>query len=146
MLYHRSSHGAHGFWIRACLILFLLVTPLSLSCSKSVVDEDISAAAKTYTPPRSPRTPIDSKVNSYDIQLLEGGNVKLQNLVGNGKVVLVNVWATWCGPCRREIPDLVALHNKFKGEAVEVVGLTVDDPDKESVVRAFTKQFSMNYK
>jgi thiol-disulfide isomerase/thioredoxin len=149
MFHHRSSHSLHGSpraWIRASLVLFLFATPLSLSCSKSVVDEDVIAAAKTYTPPRTARTPIDSQVNSYDIRLLDGGNVKLQNLVGNGKVVLVNVWATWCGPCRREIPDLVALQDKFKGKEIEVVGLTVEEPDKESLVRAFSKQFSINYK
>jgi thiol-disulfide isomerase/thioredoxin len=143
MFHNRRSHS---LWIRACLFFFLLAAPLSLSCSNSVVDEDLNAAAKSYTPPRVARTPIDSKVNNYDIQLLDGGNVKLPNLIGNGKVTLVNIWATWCGPCRREIPDLVALQNKFKDNEVSIIGLTVEEPDKESLVRAFSKQFSINYK
>src|SRR6185369_17657313 len=143
MFHTRSSHS---LWIRACFFSFLLAAPLWLSCSKSVVDEDINAAAKSYTPPPVARTPIDSKVNNYDIPLLGGGSVKLPNLIGNGRVTLVNVWATWCGPCRREIPDLVALQNKFKDNEVAVVGLTVEEPDKENLVRAFSKQFSINYK
>jgi thiol-disulfide isomerase/thioredoxin len=143
-MFHR--HSSHSLWIRACFCAFLLATSLSLSCSKSVVDEEANAAAKTYMPPRVARTPVDPKVNSYDIRLLDGGNVKLENIVGNGKVTLVNLWATWCGPCRREIPDLVALQEKFKGSDIEVVGLTVEEPDKESAVRAFSKQFSINYK
>src|SRR5262249_20239473 len=131
-MFHRRS--SHSLWIRASLFLFLLVTPLSLSCSKSVVDEDITAAAKRYTPPNAAPPPVDSRINNYDIKLLDGGNVRMPTLVGNGKVVLVNLWATWCGPCRREIPDLVAIQNKFKDRNIEVVGLTVEEPDKENLV------------
>ena len=123
-----------------------MTAALSLSCSKSVVDEDLNAAMKSYAPPSAPRTPINSKISNFDIPLLDGGNARLPNLIGNGKVVLVNVWATWCSPCRREIPDLVALQSKFKDNEVSVVGLTVEEPDKESLVRAFAKQFSINYK
>jgi len=143
-MFHRRS--SRSLSIRASLFLFLLTAPLSLSCSKSVVDEDINAAAKNYKPPSAARPPVDSRINDYDIKLLDGGNVKMPSLVGNGKVVLVNIWATWCGPCRREIPDLVALQDKFKESGIEVVGLTVEEPDKENLVRAFAKQFSINYK
>ncbi len=140
MFYRRLS------LIRASLILSLLVTPLSISCSKSVVDDEIDAAVKNYMPPRTARSPVDSRINDYDIKLLDGGNVRMANLVGNGKVTLINLWATWCGPCRREIPDLVALQKKFKDHGIEVVGLTVEEPDQENLVRAFAKQFSINYK
>jgi len=59
------------------------------------------------------------------------------------KVVLINFWATWCGPCREEIPTLVALQAHYKDKVV-VIGLSVDDrPAAE--VRDFAKQFSVNY-
>jgi len=143
-MFHRRS--SHSLWIRVSLYLFLLATPLSLSCSKSVVDEDISAAAKNYRPPSAARPPVDPRINDYDIKLLDGGNARMPNLVGNGKVVLVNLWATWCGPCQREIPHLIALQDKFKDNGIEVVGLTVEEPEQENLVRAFAKQFSINYK
>src|SRR5882724_3142162 len=43
-----------------------------------------------------------------------------------GKVVVIDVWATWCGPCIRSMPKVVALRNKYKGKPVEVIGLDVD--------------------
>jgi thiol-disulfide isomerase/thioredoxin len=143
-MFHRKTS-----LIRASFsFILLLAISLSLSCSGSVVDEEISAAAKKYTPPSAAPGPVDARANDYDIELLDGGNVKMSDLVGNNKVVMVNFWATWCGPCRLEIPDLVALQNKFKDKGVEVVGLSLDDPEPERgyKVRAFAGQFSINYK
>ena len=55
---------------------------------------------------------------------------KMQNLsdyVGKGKYVLVDFWASWCGPCMQEIPNLVALHEKYAGEKFEIVGVAIND-------------------
>ncbi|MBQ5452400.1 MAG: TlpA family protein disulfide reductase, partial [Bacteroidales bacterium] len=50
--------------------------------------------------------------------------------VGKGKYVLVDFWASWCGPCRREIPNLIDVYNKYKGSKFEVIGVaTWDEPD-----------------
>lgn len=60
-----------------------------------------------------------------------------------GKVVIVNFWATWCPPCREEIPELLELKKEFK-DRLEIVGISEDDDPSESVVR-FAKQKGMNY-
>jgi thiol-disulfide isomerase/thioredoxin len=60
-----------------------------------------------------------------------------------GKVVLVNFWATWCGPCRAEVPDLVRLQTKYK-DRLQIVGLVVDDDDLDAV-EGFAKKFGINY-
>ena len=60
-----------------------------------------------------------------------------------GKVVLVNFWATWCPPCREEIPELLALKRDYQGR-LEIVGISEDDDGPETVIR-FAKQKGMNY-
>jgi thiol-disulfide isomerase/thioredoxin len=60
-----------------------------------------------------------------------------------GKVVLVNFWATWCGPCRMEIPDLIKLQEELGPKGFTVLGLSNDDT--EDVVVAFNKEAKFNY-
>jgi thiol-disulfide isomerase/thioredoxin len=65
----------------------------------------------------------------------------------NGKILLLNFWATWCIPCREEFPDLVKIANKYQGENMEVVGISADFPDEiESKVKPFLKSQNANFK
>lgn len=59
-----------------------------------------------------------------------------------GRVLVVNYWATWCGPCRDEIPDLVRLQGRLAQEAVTIVGLAIDQTEP---VRSFVEEFSIGY-
>lgn len=61
-----------------------------------------------------------------------------------GKVVLLNVWATWCGPCRYEIPELQAIHDRYAPKGFEVVGVSVDEGAVDAV-REFVQQHKMTY-
>jgi thiol-disulfide isomerase/thioredoxin len=70
-------------------------------------------------------------------------NVMMSTADWRGTVTLVNFWATWCAPCRAEIPDLVALQNKY-GDRLRVVGIA-DDLSVDQV-RSFAQQFGINYR
>ena len=60
-----------------------------------------------------------------------------------GKVVIVNFWATWCGPCKMEIPDFVELYDEYKDQGLVVLGISVDDTPEQ--LQVFMKEFKMNY-
>jgi thiol-disulfide isomerase/thioredoxin len=79
--------------------------------------------------------------------MLDGGEAKFADLIGNNRVVLVNFWATWCQPCRIEIPELIALQRDFKEKGVEVIGLTIEDPEMmQAGVKAFAERAQINYR
>jgi peroxiredoxin len=62
-----------------------------------------------------------------------------------GQVVLLNIWATWCGPCEWEMPSLEALHNDFASQGLKVVAVAVDDPGFEQRVRDFVARKNLTF-
>jgi thiol-disulfide isomerase/thioredoxin len=77
----------------------------------------------------------------FKLSGLDGKPITLADL--HGKVILLNFWATWCGPCRAEIPDLVDLQNKYK-DRLQILGLVVDDDDQDAI-KNFAAEFRINY-
>ena len=63
-----------------------------------------------------------------------------------GNVVLINFWATWCGPCKRELPDLVALRDEYKNKNIKILGISVDrDGDVLNLVHTFAVKANLAY-
>jgi thiol-disulfide isomerase/thioredoxin len=88
--------------------------------------------------------PMPEEVASAQMTTLEGKPLRLSDL--EGKVVVLNVWATWCGPCRREIPDFIAMNADYKGRDLAIVGVTMEDErNTEEQVRNFVKGYKVDY-
>jgi len=74
------------------------------------------------------------------------GTVRSKSLADyKGKVVLLNVWATWCGPCRTEMPSIEALHKALGPQGLHVVAVSIDDPGKADDIRKFLKDFGLTF-
>ena len=62
-----------------------------------------------------------------------------------GKVVMINLWATWCVPCREEFPDLIKLYGKYRARGLELILISVDDPQQRGQVEAFLKENGVTF-
>lgn len=89
------------------------------------------------------RSPDAQRIMAPDFSLpeLNAGQLRLSSY--RGKVVLLDFWATWCDPCREEIPHFVDLQNKYGGRGLQIIGVSMDDGPEP--VRDFCRRFRMNY-
>ena len=106
-----------------------------------------TTAGAPAPPPGAPpqgRRPVPDAVMGAEISALDGTTFRFSDF--GGKVVVLNLWATWCNPCRREIPHLVELNREYAGR-VEFVGLTTEDrATTELKVREFVREHKMDYR
>jgi thiol-disulfide isomerase/thioredoxin len=78
----------------------------------------------------------------WELKDVEGRALRLSDY--KGRVVLLNFWATWCAPCRAEMPDLVKWQREYKGKGLQVIGITYP-PEELAEVREFIKSIKVNY-
>jgi thiol-disulfide isomerase/thioredoxin len=112
-----------------------IVASLLLCCSPLF----LSAQAEDQPTIRFVRNPDPAP--DFKLETLDGKPLTLAAY--KGKVVLLNFWATWCGPCRAEIPDLIALQDKY-GDRLQILGLVVDDDDQDAI-KSFVSDSRINY-
>jgi thiol-disulfide isomerase/thioredoxin len=124
------------------VFLFILVMALVLapyiSCGGSGAGKDKVAVDDA----NSKYPPAPDAVRNAEIELIDGTKFKLADK--KGKVVLVNLWATWCGPCRFEMPELVKMQEEYKDKGFEVIGLDVD-PEPVEEIQPFAKKMGLTY-
>jgi thiol-disulfide isomerase/thioredoxin len=77
----------------------------------------------------------------FSLPLADKGSLALAGL--NGKVVFLNFWATWCGPCKAEMPSMEALYQRFKDRGLEIVAVNYGESEK--VVAGFFEQFNLSF-
>ena len=87
------------------------------------------------------RKPANQTAPDFTLPQLDGPDLRLSSY--RGKLVLLDFWASWCGPCRVETPHLIELQKKYGERGLQIIGVSMDDsPDP---ARAFYQQFRMNY-
>jgi peroxiredoxin len=77
----------------------------------------------------------------FSLTDFSGQSIRLSQY--RGKVVVLDFWATWCEPCKTEIPHFIDMRNRYAGQGLQVIGISMDDDEKP--VRDFQQQFKMNY-
>lgn len=83
-----------------------------------------------------------SRPTSLRLKTIQGSRINLSDY--KGKVVLLNFWATWCPPCRQEIPDLIKAQREYRDRGLRIIGITYP-PEKMSEVRRFVRRLRINY-
>lgn len=161
---NRQTNNGNRLWtpprIAFTVLVLLLVAALGISsCSSG--DEphssppavsggagappNRSAPGRNAPPAPAAALTLPSSVVDAELKAVSGAPIKLSSY--SGKVLLVNLWATWCGPCRMETPELVKLHKEFRSQGVEVIGLSTEDPDdSEDSVREFVHNYNVDYR
>jgi thiol-disulfide isomerase/thioredoxin len=107
-----------------------------------MVRQEMSPLASNNTEPTL-TCPADAKPANLDFTMkdVEGKDVSLQSY--KGKVIVLDFWATWCGPCKVEIPHFIEFQEKYGSAGLQIVGISVDDPvDK---LTPYVKEMGMNY-
>lgn len=105
--------------------------------SSDAARPQIKISIPTAQPPK-----MGAPAPDFAVTDLQGRVVQLSKL--RGKVVVVNFWATWCGPCRMEIPGLVKLYDRYREKGLEIVGLSLDNAGPD-VVKTFIKEHRIPY-
>jgi len=140
-------------WTRRCIMSvaagWAVILPLAIvSCpvpvATATTPNPVNASASApAAPPELPDLPLEVAV--VPLKDANGASFNLGDFFG--KVMVINLWATWCGPCRREIPELVQLNKEFRSRGVEMIGLSTEDPDAATEkVRKFIQDFQIDYR
>ncbi len=88
---------------------------------------------------------VGSPTPEFHAATLDGSNRTKSIADYKGDVVLINLWATWCGPCVIEMPSIQRLYDRYRGAGLKVVGIAVDDPGFEDRIRGFVQDHNLTF-
>lgn len=111
--------------------IFLFVAVALAALAAGLALRPLNQEAPVATPAGLLETPLES---------MEGGKLWLGNW--KGKVLVVNFWATWCAPCRKEIPEFIRMQERLKSQGLQFVGIAIDEKDK---VAPYMREVGINY-
>ena len=139
----------------ALFIVFCFTFSGLTACTGNLTDvaNDNRANSATYvnTPAKESKSkdypPLAAGLAEADFELLDGTKFKVSDK--KGKVLMLNIWGTWCGPCRAEMPHLIEMQDKHGPQGFEVIGLNIGDgsgtPETNEQIKAFATAMKLNY-
>lgn len=152
--------GENGVSMRKLVLLTFIPFAFAFACAKhetttpaatpqhgyskpaAKTETAAAPAATTSSAAATETADVGQAMPPYTTELLDGK--KFDIAAERGNVVFLNLWATWCGPCRFEIPELQKLHQKYASRGFKVVGISLDDTGAGGV-KQFVSQHSMTY-
>lgn len=151
---NNGNQSSQGFWTVPRVLLMLLafgaaiVIGVSLTSTKT---PEGPAPGSTKKDKEENKENLEAKAISLpaelrnaSLQTVDGKSLKLSDY--SNKVVIVNLWATWCGPCRVEMPELVKLSKEYKARGLEVIGLTTQQNDPSVAnIKSFARSQNVDY-
>ncbi|HUR99552.1 MAG TPA: TlpA disulfide reductase family protein [Pyrinomonadaceae bacterium] len=144
----KSSLTNFGLFIAAALALSVFASCSGTNSPQNAPANNASVAqsnAPANADPEKKKTdypPIATAVAQADLKNLDGTTFKVADK--KGKVLLLNLWATWCGPCRSEMPTLVKMQEAHREKGLEIIGLDTDDETVEDINK-FAADMKLNY-
>lgn len=118
------------------LALTLVALVVIQGCANNNPDSDRGAGTGAQAVELEPAPEVGHPAPDFTLRDLDGNAVRLSDL--RGEVVFINFWATWCPPCRAEMPEIEAVHQEYKDKGVVVLGVDISEP--ASTVRQYIQQ------
>jgi cytochrome c biogenesis protein CcmG, thiol:disulfide interchange protein DsbE len=118
---------------------------LAIACVVIGVTGAIAYGATRYL--RKELFPVELGTRAPDFKAYTLDSAPRQKTLADyrGKVLMINVWATWCLPCRVEMPSIEALNKEYAPKGLKIVAVSIDDPGTDSTIRAFVKQYRLTF-
>jgi thiol-disulfide isomerase/thioredoxin len=153
----KKSNSTKKLWtplrIAFTIVVLSLFAAFGISSCTSRDEKRPAPPASVRVEPKAPPrnvppaalTSFPASVTEAELKALTGAPIKLSSYAG--KVLVVNLWATWCGPCRQETPELVKFYKEYRSQGFEVVGLSTENPEASAAaVRQFVQDFNVDYR
>src|SRR5260370_14428238 len=145
--------------MRKMFLLFFLTAALAANAAAQsgrriinppIPKEPVNEVPSESQPERLPPAPVELRalpesILNRQLKSLDKGSFSLADF--GGKVVVLNLWASWCGPCRMEVPDYEKVRKEYAGRGVEFIGLTAEDPRTSSaLVNKFVHDLNFGFR
>jgi cytochrome c biogenesis protein CcmG, thiol:disulfide interchange protein DsbE len=118
---------------------------LAIGCVVLAIVAGIAYGATRYL--RKELFPVELGTKAPDFKALTLDSIPREKRLADyrGQVLMINVWATWCLPCRVEMPSIEALNKAYASKGLKIVAVSIDDPGTDSTIRAFVKQYGLTF-